>query len=799
MKFIEKRSNKYMNKDIIRFGIIVKIEKYDTTNNETIVWSHEFEKNEIIQLDIKNELYWDIRSSSTDNASLIMNNTNNEFFDKLWIATKDLSKLIGAQVTILGDYIKEDGEFAYGWSDLMFKWYVLFWWSIVTVNIDDSTSRVQLDIWDNSSELRKVPVYHQYDNTIPYTTGNSWLIKELYFIGWVIRYALKFWTKAFWYNWIKRFRCSRVTAINNWAKKITVNDWADFQVWELVKLWYHTKLDNYEENYIKAVNLSTYEVELEFPLKNAHLSWEWCSLEHHTMWQDSWTYFTTGIKLNANASVWAKKIKVSNLNQALFLYNMIWSSVKFKIWTYEEHFKIENIVWNDIYVYQDIVHTHNVWEWLDDSKMYIDAGHYLSNDPDLPAYVWFEKEEMLWDVIVWMANANGWKISCKGDNNNIFLLWNGLTNTFITTESSNYCIKFDSMKSLYGWNSNVITFSDEYYSDKEYNVGEWTIGYNRYNSIIEDGIKASTNFDECINYCKINPQIRRIDDTDRSIWNLYESIAIPAGWSTQFTIECNDPIDKYIWPMLWNPAYTAWADYAANSLPNGTGTDMTASLSNIEVIKPTSAKQFDIRVTNSAGSKIYLTKFELKGRLYTIFKDDRHIAVYKDETAIKDNWFYPIEMNNKYINNLFYSKDLAKNIVNLYKGNYEKRNIDITLNIAVEVGDIVRVYSTIFENDFVGRVLRVEHSFWDWWYFTKLELWLLVSWTFVESWLVPLVLPPPITTSTITDTFDNNNNIDPVTIPYHMNYSNYFTWDRYVNNNFKNWISKWGKLTLTIN
>ena len=206
-----------------------------------------------------------------------------------------------------------------------------------------------------------------------------------------------------------------------------------------------------------------------------------------------------------------------------------------------------------------------------------------------------------------------------------------------------------------------------------------------------------------------------------------------------------------------------------------------------------------IRVTNSAGSKIYLTKFELKGRLYTIFKDDRHIAVYKDETAIKDNWFYPIEMNNKYINNLFYSKDLAKNIVNLYKGNYEKRNIDITLNIAVEVGDIVRVYSTIFENDFVGRVLRVEHSFWDWWYFTKLELWLLVSWTFVESWLVPLVLPPPITTSTITDTFDNNNNIDPVTIPYHMNYSNYFTWDRYVNNNFKNWISKWGKLTLTIN
>jgi transcription antitermination factor NusG len=46
-----------------------------------------------------------------------------------------------------------------------------------------------------------------------------------------------------------------------------------------------------------------------------------------------------------------------------------------------------------------------------------------------------------------------------------------------------------------------------------------------------------------------------------------------------------------------------------------------------------------------------------------------------------------------------------------YKGNYEKRNIDLTLNIAVEVGDIVRVYSTIFENDFVGRVLRVEHSF----------------------------------------------------------------------------------------
>ena len=113
-------------------------------------------------------------------------------------------------------------------------------------------------------------------------------------------------------------------------------------------------------------------------------------------------------------------------------------------------------------------------------------------------------------------------------------------------------------------------------------------------------------------------------------------------------------------------------------------------------------------------------------------------------------------MNNKYINNLFYSKDLAKNIVNLYKGNYEKRNIDLTLNIAIEVGDIVRVYSKIFENDFVGRVLRVEHSFWDWWYFTKLELWLLVSWTFTEWALLP---PAQVTITEVIDNFDNEDNL----------------------------------------
>ena len=397
MKFIEKNSNIYSNKDIIRFWIKVIIEKYDTSNDESIVWSYEFDKNEILSLNIKNELYGDIRSSSTDAANLIMNNTNNEFFDKIWIQTKDFNKLIWAQVTILWDYIKENWEFAYGWSDLLFKGYVLFWWSITTAQIDDSLTRVQLDIWDNSNELRKVSVYHQNDNTVPYTTWNSWLMKELDHIWGTIRYALKFWSKAFWYNWIKRYRCSRVTGIDYVNKKISVNDWWDFQIWDLVKLWYHTKLNNYEVNYIKSVNLSTFEVELSFPLINSHMSWEWCSLEHHTMWQDWVDIYTTWIKLSQWALSWDTKIKVSNINQALFLHNMIWSSVKFKIWTYEEHFKVSNVIWNDVYVYQDIVHTHSIWEWLDDSKLYIDQWHYLSNDPDLPAYVWFEKEEKVWE------------------------------------------------------------------------------------------------------------------------------------------------------------------------------------------------------------------------------------------------------------------------------------------------------------------------------------------------------------------------------------------------------------------
>jgi len=580
------------------------------------------------------------------------------------------------------------------------------------------------------------------------------LIKELYNVWWVIRYALKFWTKAFWYDWIKRYRCSRMTAIDYANKKITVNDWADFQPWELVKLWYHTKQDNFETNYIKSVNIATMEVELSSPLVNSHLSWEWCSLEHWTGWQDWVDIFTTGIKLSQNAAAGATIIKVSNSNQAVFLYNMVWSTVKLNIGTYEEHFKVSNVIWNDVYVYQDIVHTHEVWEWLDDSKLYIDKGHDLSNDPDMPAFVWFEKEENIWDVVVWLANSDWGKISCKWSTNDVFLLWNWLNNTFITTDRSNYCMVFNDLKRLSQDKNHVTTFSDEYFSDQTYNVWEWTIWYNTYNSIIEDWIKASTSYDECINYCKVNPQIRMIDQTDRTIWNLYTSIAIAPNSSATFTIECNDPIDTYIVPFIWD-----W-NYTAMSQPDWTWVDMTSYISNIEIITPTSAKQFDIRVTSSASTKIYLNKFELQGRLYVLHKDDRNIALYKDITAIKDNWLYPIEINNKYVNNLFYSQDFAQNLVNLYKWNYEKRQVTLIWNISIEVWDVIRIYSSIFRNDFKGTVLRVSHSFSESeWFITSFELWLLKNSNYVEWALLPPSINPP---QTLEDSFVNTTFIDIV-------------------------------------
>jgi hypothetical protein len=61
---------------------------------------------------------------------------------------------------------------------------------------------------------------------------------------------------------------------------------------------------------------------------------------------------------------------------------------------------------------------------------------------------------------------------------------------------------------------------------------------------------------------------------------------------------------------------------------------------------------------------------------------------------------YQHEINNKYINNLPFAQALAQNIVNLYKKNYERRRISMILNISLEPGDTIRVYSDRLQNDF---------------------------------------------------------------------------------------------------
>ena len=744
MKFLERNSDLYSRADVQRFGLNLYITKYNDNSNEDQDWSIWFAQNSIVDLQLKSELYGDIRSSCSDQAFVTMDNSNNAFFEDIGINIKDANKLIGCQLEVRGDYLKEDWFFAYDWGDkLTFNGYPLFAGQITNIIINDQLSRVQLEIWDNSISLKKLPVFQENDNTVPYTAANSWLITDVKNVWGAIRYALKYGTKNYGYSSEKRYRTSRVTAFDGANRKITVVDWSDFSAGQQVKLGYTTKYANYEENFIDYVDLNTNTLYLKYPLKSAHSVGEWLCFEHHMLWIDTsimpYTYYNTNAKIWTAVSAGATSIVLSSLLDTIMFYNLYGSNLKIKIGTNEEHLTVDSVSWNDVYTKQYFSQTHSAWEYLDDCKLYIDKGHDLSNDPNNPAYIWFETGENVWDTIVSLANSDAWKISCSHDVTNLYI--QNIFGNLTSQDISAYVIKFDSLQTLMATRWVVAQYTDQFLY-----VPPASSYYAQYNSLLKDGLEIRTNYDEYINAVKINLVIRKIDTDIRSIWSLYAPLWVPAGWTQDFDIECNDPIYSYVWPL------TSITDYQANTAPDGTGWDATANIS-FTVIQPTSAKRIKIRAANSSGWQIYLTKFELKWRAYTENKDSRHFAFYKDAASVNQNGLYQHEINNKYINNLPYAQALAQNIVNLYKKNYERRRVNMILNIALEPGDTIRIYSDRLQNDFTGTIIRMSQTFSQEWYFTELDIGLMNSATYVAGALVPPM-------SYISDTFLDNTKTD---------------------------------------
>lgn len=209
--------------------------------------------------------------------------------------------------------------------------------------------------------------------------------------------------------------------------------------------------------------------------------------------------------------------------------------------------------------------------------------------------------------------------------------------------------------------------------------------YNQIQRIIYTGqvIQAQApNADHLINVVEIRAPIRQ-KQPSQTIFSLpsLSFLTIPALGDFETFFEFQDPVLQ-----LTDPTNGGASSYfLANSSSDGTGTDMTSSISIKNI--GTFAKAVKYRFSNSSTSIVYVTQFLLAGRiakkvsdLYYRERDDSSVTAYQER---------PLRIDNDYIQSVSWAGSYARMILNDFSDVENLQKITIRSIPELQLGDLV--------------------------------------------------------------------------------------------------------------
>lgn len=192
----------------------------------------------------------------------------------------------------------------------------------------------------------------------------------------------------------------------------------------------------------------------------------------------------------------------------------------------------------------------------------------------------------------------------------------------------------------------------------------------------------SPNDDHLINVVEIRSPIRQKQPA-QTIFNLpaLTTIELPSSGNLEQFFEFQDPVLQLTDPT--NGGANSY--FLANSLPDGTGTDLTSVVSVQNV--GTFAKAVKYRFRNNSTTTAYITQFVLSGRvakqtgdLYYREKDDSSVTAYQERV---------LRIENDYIQNVFWAESYAKMILNDFSNVESLQKIVIRAIPELQLGDLI--------------------------------------------------------------------------------------------------------------
>lgn len=185
-----------------------------------------------------------------------------------------------------------------------------------------------------------------------------------------------------------------------------------------------------------------------------------------------------------------------------------------------------------------------------------------------------------------------------------------------------------------------------------------------------------------VNIVEINGQVYQKQPL-QNVFNLpaLSSIQVGANDYVEQFFEFQDPVLQLTDPS--NGGTNSF--YIANSLPDGTGTDMTSSISIVN--EGTFAKNVKYRFINSASSPVFVTQLVLSARvaknistLYYREQDDSSVTAYQEQ---------PVEINNPYIQNASWAESYARMVLNDFSDVENLQIITIRAIPELQIGDLI--------------------------------------------------------------------------------------------------------------
>lgn len=186
------------------------------------------------------------------------------------------------------------------------------------------------------------------------------------------------------------------------------------------------------------------------------------------------------------------------------------------------------------------------------------------------------------------------------------------------------------------------------YGQAPYNAQVWTIEPD---DMLSWEVQANTKI---INRAIVSGKPRTVKG-EKEVWRDGVEEIIPAGGSLTIWANFDDPVASFTSPV-------SGTDYEAHALTGGLGTDLTSDISIVMTEFTTAAK---LVISNASGSEAFLNLLKIRGLPATV--DYEISEVFQDTVSIEDFNEQQVTIDNPYIDNKTFARNMARDIVRRYK------------------------------------------------------------------------------------------------------------------------------------